>query len=64
MISNWKDAWKWLSVHVAVIISLVNVAQTLLPQFQALLTPTQFAAINAALGVAVIIARVIPQGSA
>ena len=64
MVPDWKDAWKWMSVHVAVVISLVNVAQTMMPHFQALLTPTQFALVNAGLGVAVIIARVIQQGRA
>ena len=63
MISDWKDAWKWMSVHVAIVIALVNAAQIMLPQFQALLPPDTFTWINAGLGVAVIVARMIPQGS-
>lgn len=62
MVSDWKDAWKWFSVHVAVVIALVNAAQTLLPQFQALMSPATFAYINAALGVLVIVARITSQG--
>lgn len=63
MVSDWKDAWKWMSVHVAVIIALVNAAQVMLPQFQALLPANVFAWANAGLGVLVIVVRLIPQGS-
>ena len=63
MIEDWRDAWKWMSVHVALGIALVNAAQGLLPQFQALLPPNAFAWTNAVLGVLVIVVRVIPQGS-
>lgn len=63
MVENWKDAWKWLSVHVALVIAVVNAAQVMLPQFQALLPPDTFTWINAGLGVAVIVARLIPQST-
>jgi len=63
MIENWKDAWKWMSVHVALVIAVVNAAQGLLPQFQALLPANAFAWANAGLGVLVIVVRLIPQGS-
>lgn len=63
MVENWKDAWKWLSVHVALVIAVVNAAQVMLPQFQALLPPDTFTWINAGLGVAVIVARLIPQSN-
>ena len=61
MVSDWKQAWKWLSIHVAVIIALVNAGVALLPQFQGMLTPSQYAYANAVLGVAVVVARLINQ---
>jgi hypothetical protein len=64
MVPDWKDAWKWLSVHVAIVIAVVNAAQIILPQFQGLLPPDAFTWINAGLGVAVIVARLIPQPNA
>jgi hypothetical protein len=62
MVDDWKDCWKWFSVHVALIIALFNALQGLMPQFQALMSPTWFAGINAALGLVVILARVTAQG--
>ncbi|MFH1010333.1 MAG: hypothetical protein V1784_03760 [bacterium] len=61
MISDWKDCWKWFSVHVAIIIAALNAAMALLPSLQGLLTPGQYAVANATLGVAVIVARLVNQ---
>ena len=62
MVNDWKDCWKWLSVHAALLIILFDTAQQVLPQFAAVMSPEQFAWTNAALGVAVIVGRLIKQG--
>lgn len=64
MVPDWKNAWKWLSVHVAVITALVNAAQAASPYLQTLITPHQSALLNAGLGIAVILARLVNQPSA
>ena len=61
LIENWREAWKWFSVHIAAIMATLNALQATVPQVQAFLTPAQVAYINAALGVAVIWARLISQ---
>lgn len=62
LVTDWKNCWKWLSVHVAVLIVLLNTAQVMLPEFRAFLSPLTFTSINAALGVFVVLARLYAQG--
>ena len=62
MVNDWKNCWKWFSIHAALIIMLVNTAQQLLPQFAAMMSPATFAWVNAALGVLVIVGRLAAQG--
>jgi hypothetical protein len=61
-IEDWKQAYKWFSVHIAAIMATLNALQATVPQIQAFLNPTQVAYINAALGVAVIWGRLVQQG--
>ena len=61
MVSDWKNAWKWLSIHAAVITALIGVLQATLPYFQGMLTGPQFGALTAFCGVATIIARLVNQ---
>ena len=61
LIENWREAWKWFSVHIAAIMATLNALQATVPQIQAFLTPTQVAYINAALGIMVIWGRLIQQ---
>jgi hypothetical protein len=62
LVSDWKDAWKWFSVHIAVVMAALNTAMATVAQLQAFIPPDKLAYINAALGVAVIFARVVQQG--
>lgn len=62
LVNDWKQAWKWLSVHVAAVMALLNAAQASIPYVQNLLTAEQLAITNAALGVAVIWVRLLNQG--
>lgn len=64
MVSDWKDCWKWFSIHAALLITLVNAAQSMLPQFQALMSPSAFGYANAVLGVLVIVGRLAAQPQA
>ena len=60
-VENWKDAWKWFSVHVATVLTVLNTLQATVPQVQAFISPTQLAVINSTLGVLVIWVRMIAQ---
>ena len=62
LVSDWKDAWKWLSVHIATILTVLNALQASMLQIQGFLTPTQLALVNAVLGVLVIWGRLLQQG--
>lgn len=64
MVSDWRNAWKWFSIHVAMIESLLNAAQAAFPYVQTLITPQQSALINAGLGIGIILARLIDQPNA
>ena len=61
LVENWKEAYKWLSVHVAAVMATLNALQATVPQVQAFLSPQQVAVTNAVLGVLVIWARLIQQ---
>lgn len=62
LVPDWKDAWKWLSVHIATILTVINALQASLLQVQGFLTPTQLAVTNAVLGMLVIWGRLVQQG--
>lgn len=63
LVEDWKDAWKWFSVHIATVMAVINGLQASVPYVQNMLTPTQLAVINAGLGVAVVWGRLVNQGS-
>lgn len=62
MVADWKDAWKWLSIHAAVLTSIIGVLQATLPYFQGMLTGPQFGALTAICGVLTVVARLTAQG--
>lgn len=62
LVEDWKEAYKWLSVHMAAILTIVNALQASVVQFQGFLTPQQLAVTNAVLGVLVIWGRLVSQG--
>lgn len=61
LIDNWKKAWKFTSVQVAMLLSILATVQASMPDLQAMFAPTTYALINLGLGIAVIIARVVKQ---
>lgn len=61
LIKNWTDAWKWWSVHGAVTVAVLSAVYAAMPSFQALLSPTWYAAIMAVLGVVIVVLRVLAQ---
>ena len=61
-VEDWKQAYKWLSVHVATIIVMFNTLQATIAQIQAFLSPQAVAVTNAVLAVALIWARLLRQG--
>jgi hypothetical protein len=61
MVENWKDAWKWLSIHAATITAVLGALQATLPYFQGMLTPSQFGILMASCGVLTIWARLVKQ---
>lgn len=62
LVDDWKQSYKWLSVHIATIMALLNALQASVVQVQGFITPTQLAYTNAVLGVLVIWGRLIQQG--
>lgn len=62
LVEDWREAYRWFSVHIATIMALLNALQASVPYVNGLLTPTQLAVTNAVLGIAVIWGRLIQQG--
>jgi hypothetical protein len=60
-VEDWKQSYKWLSVHIATLMAVLNAAQATVPQIQGFLTHSQLAVTNAVLGVLVIWGRLIQQ---
>lgn len=61
LVEDWKEAYTWLSINIAAVMGVLNALQASVPYVQALLSPTQMAWMNAALGVAIIWGRLIQQ---
>lgn len=62
LVEDWKDSWKWLSVHIATVMAVFNGLQASVPYVQNLLSPTQLAVVNAVLGIGVVWGRLVQQG--
>ena len=62
LVEDWKQAYKWFSVNIAIIMALLNGLQATVSQVQGFITPTQLAVTNAVLWVAVVWGRLIQQG--
>ena len=61
LIPDWRDAWKWYSVHAATVVVVLAALSEMLPLFSALIPPTVYNLAYAALGVAVIVGRLTSQ---
>lgn len=61
LVKDWRQSWKWLSVHAAVACSVAPVLYEHLDVVQTYLSPRAFHWTQFALGVLVIIARLVKQ---
>lgn len=61
LIPEWRKFWRMTSVQLAVLIAIINAAATGWSVFQGTVNPLLFAIVNMILGIAVGVARVIPQ---
>lgn len=61
LIDNWKKAWKFTSVQVATLLTVLAFLQASLPDLQSLISADLYAYINFGLGLLVILARVWKQ---
>lgn len=63
LIENWRRCHTFYSVQLAALIALFGFLQvTLLPMWQAQLSPTTYAILNSALAGLLFIARLVKQG--
>lgn len=61
LIPEWRKAWRLTSLQIAILTAVVNAAAGAWIAFDGHISPTLWASVNMILGVAVAIARVIPQ---
>ncbi len=63
LVKNWKDCWRWFSVQMAAGIVALPITLALVPEYlQPDLSNTAKLLVVSALGLAVIIGRIIKQG--
>lgn len=61
LIPNWKKAWKFTSVQVAALLTVLAFLQASLPDLQTLISADIYAYVNFGLGLLVILARIWKQ---
>lgn len=61
LIPEWRKAWRLTSLQIAILTAVVNAAAGAWVAFDGHISPILWASVNMILGVAVAIARVIPQ---
>jgi len=61
LIPQWQQLWKMYSVQIAAILVALNAAATYWPALQGVVSPGVFSTVNAFLGAAVILGRIIKQ---
>lgn len=64
LIPEWRDAWKWYSVHAATVVVVLAALSEALPFVSAFIPQTAYSLIYAGLGVAVIVGRLTSQPGA
>jgi len=63
LIDNCHCCWKLHSVQLAIVIALLGLLQvTILPMWEAQLSPSTYATVNSGLAVLLFIARLVKQG--
>ena len=63
LIKNWPQAWKWWSVHGALTVAILSAVYAALPTLQGIVSPTIYAWAMFALGLAIMVLRVLQQGA-
>ncbi len=61
LIPEWRKAWKLSSLQIAILTAIINAAALGWTAFDGHVPPVLWASVNMFLGVAVAVARVIPQ---
>lgn len=61
LIPQWAQLWKLYSVQIAAVLVALNAAATYWPALQGVVSPGVFSTVNAILGAAVILGRIIKQ---
>lgn len=61
LIPEWRKSWRLTSVQLAIITAALNAAAGTWVAFDGHISPILWASVNAVLGIAAAIARVIPQ---
>lgn len=61
LVPDWKQSWKWLSIHISTIIIALNGLQAASYNLFGILSSQQIGVINASLAIMVVIARLIDQ---
>jgi hypothetical protein len=61
LIPEWRHAWRLTSLQLAALVAALNAAATGWVLFDGHINPVLYAAVNMGLGMAVAIARLIPQ---
>ena len=63
LIKNWPQAWKWWSVHGALTVAILSAVYGAAPALQGIISPTIYAWTMFALGLAIMLLRVLQQGT-
>lgn len=61
LISNWQSAWKFISVQIAAVVTVLGIMQSTMPVMQTIMSPTAYAVTYAILGALIAVGRVLSQ---
>lgn len=61
LIPEWRKCWRLTSVQLAILTAVLNAAAGAWVAFEGHISPVAWASVNAALGIAIAVARNIPQ---
>lgn len=61
LVPDWHEAYKWLSIHGATILTVASTIYAYSGAFQSIMSPTMFGWFTAALGVTIIGLRLLNQ---
>ena len=63
LIPEWKEAYKWFSVHGAMIVTAASSTYAYADAFRSFVPPQVYGYLMAALGLTIIVGRVVQQGA-